>query len=65
MMGRPFRPDYSWIYWVASFVFAALWIAYLCYEHQVEGEACERRGGTYFCPYKSSCICLAKGMVLQ
>ncbi|HYQ30392.1 MAG TPA: hypothetical protein VER04_24350 [Polyangiaceae bacterium] len=26
--------------------------------------ACERKGGAYFCPRGSSCICLAPGVVL-
>ena len=29
-----------------------------------ESNACEAKGGTYYCPYKSQCVCLAKGMVI-
>ena len=49
----------------AIIVFVALAIVYSIYWHSEQSTACERRGGVYFCPYKSSCLCLAKGVVLQ
>lgn len=29
-----------------------------------EESRCEERGGVFYCAYKSSCLCLAKGTVL-
>jgi ferric-dicitrate binding protein FerR (iron transport regulator) len=42
---------------------AILLVVCLVWRSQAE-EACERKGGTYYCAYKSSCLCLAKGTVL-
>ena len=28
-------------------------------------EACEKRGGNWYCAYKSQCVCLAKGTVVE
>jgi len=60
----PWSYDYSGLIVTVMVAGTFTLFVWLCVRQHEAGERCEARGGTWYCGYKSSCLCLAKGVVL-
>lgn len=66
MSNEPFhqRDNGDLVVFIVLVFFGALLLIAMVVDRIHETDRCETKGGTYYCGYKSDCLCLAPGAVL-